>query len=181
MDYRRYLALKPRKSITTPTEVLAFRVKLGTATGPLSFFDQYFVGGADSLRGFTEDRFWGKNSFLANVELRVPFGDSLQGVLFVDTGDAWGSDLRGDPDRFANFLNWYQHNHDTNGDGLPDDQPATSIYDQYEFRLPQHDSFELHTGIGFGIRVKTPIGPLRLDYGISKEGRRTHFSISQAF
>lgn len=181
LDYRRYLSLKPRKSLTSPTEVLAFRVKGGTASGPLSFFDQYFVGGADSLRGYTEDRFWGKNSLLANVEFRVPFGESLQGVLFVDMGDAWGSDLRGNPDRFANFLNWYQHDKDLNGDGIPDDQPPVSIYDQYEYRLPQHDSFELHTGVGFGIRVKTPIGPLRLDYGISKEGRRTHFSISQAF
>lgn len=181
LDYRRYLALKPRKSMTEPTEVLAFRVKGGSATGPLSFFDQYFVGGADTLRGYSEDRFWGKNSLLANVELRIPFGQSLQGVLFVDTGDAWGSNLRGDPDRFANFLNWYQNGHDSNGDGIPDDQPPTSIYDQYEYRLPQHNGFELHTGIGFGIRVKTPIGPLRLDYGISKEGRRMHFSISQAF
>jgi len=181
LDYRRYFALKPRKSITTPTEVLAFRLKAGFATGPLSFFDQYFVGGADSLRGYTEDRFWGKNQLLANVEFRMPFGDSLQGVLFLDAGDAWGSDLRGDPDRFAGLLNWFQHNGDINGDGLPDDRPEASIYDQYEFRLPQHDSFTLHTGFGFGVRVKTPIGPLRLDYGISKEGRRTHFSISQAF
>lgn len=181
LDYRRYLALKPRKTLNAPTEVLAFRVKGGTASGPLSFFDQYFVGGADSLRGYTEDRFWGKNSLLANVELRVPFGESLQGVLFLDAGDAWGSDLRGDSDRFARFLNWYQNGHDSNGDGIPDDQPPTSIYDQYEYRLPQHNGFELHTGFGVGIRVKTPIGPLRLDYGISKEGRRTHFSISQAF
>jgi outer membrane protein insertion porin family len=181
LDYRRYFGLKPRKALNAATEVLAFRIKGGTASGPLSFFDQYFVGGADSLRGYSEDRFWGKNSLLANAELRMPFGNSLQGVLFVDAGDAWGSDLRGDASRFAKFLNWYEHGGDSNGDGIMDDRPPTSIYDQYEYRFPQHDSFELHTAFGFGVRVKTPIGPLRLDYGISKEGRRTHFSISQAF
>lgn len=45
------------------------------------------------------------------------------------------------------------------------------------------------TGVGFGVRIKTPIGPLKLDYGIplnkqpgkeSKEGR-FHFSMSHGF
>jgi len=45
------------------------------------------------------------------------------------------------------------------------------------------------TGVGFGVRVKTPIGPLKLDYGIpideqpGKEDRegRFHFSMSHGF
>ncbi|HAJ57782.1 MAG TPA: outer membrane protein assembly factor BamA [Candidatus Omnitrophica bacterium] len=48
---------------------------------------------------------------------------------------------------------------------------------------------EFKTGIGFGVRVKTPIGPLKLDYGIplnkqpGKEDRegRFHFSMSHGF
>ncbi|MBI5872608.1 MAG: outer membrane protein assembly factor BamA [Candidatus Omnitrophica bacterium] len=45
------------------------------------------------------------------------------------------------------------------------------------------------TGVGFGVRIKTPIGPLKLDYGIplnkqpgkeNKEGR-FHFSMSHGF
>ncbi|HEY3265310.1 MAG TPA: BamA/TamA family outer membrane protein [Armatimonadota bacterium] len=182
LDYRRYFALAKRKAINVPTKVFAFRLKGGVATGPLTFFDQYFVGGADSLRGFQEDRFWGKKSLLANAELRMPFASNLQGVLFFDAGDAWGSTLRGDPKRYADYKNWADNGYDSNGDGIPDPPPTPyTIYDAYEYRMPQHDAFKLNTGVGFGIRVKTPIGPLRLDYGISKEGKRTHFSISQTF
>ena len=45
------------------------------------------------------------------------------------------------------------------------------------------------TGVGFGVRIKTPMGPLKLDYGIplnrtpnntGKSGR-FHFSMSHGF
>jgi outer membrane protein insertion porin family len=42
-------------------------------------------------------------------------------------------------------------------------------------------SFKAHTSYGAGIRVKTPLGPLRLDYGIGKEGSETHFGIAHMF
>jgi outer membrane protein insertion porin family len=115
------------------------------------------------------------------VELRVPFANSLQGVLFSDLGDAWGSGLRGNPQLYANYLNWRSHGGDSNGDGIQDPAPLFSTYDAYEYRMPQHTGLELHFSYGAGVRVKTPIGALRLDYGISKEGKRTHFSISQTF
>lgn len=40
---------------------------------------------------------------------------------------------------------------------------------------------ELKTSTGLGVRFNTPIGPLRLDYGFSKDGNQAHFSIGQAF
>jgi len=42
-------------------------------------------------------------------------------------------------------------------------------------------SFEAHLGYGAGIRVRTPIGPLRLDLGFSEEGTETHFGLSHMF
>jgi len=41
--------------------------------------------------------------------------------------------------------------------------------------------FSVHTGYGAGIRVKTPIGPLRLDLGFSEDGTETHFGVSHMF
>lgn len=181
-EVRNYIALRPRKSLSKSVPVFAWRFKAGTATGPLSFFDQYFAGGADTLRGYSEDRFWGKNLLLLNTEVRIPIAESLTGVGFVDVGDAWGSSLRGDPHRYANYLKWATNGGDLNGDGVRDPSPGTySVYDAYEYRFPQSNSLELHPSFGVGIRVKTPLGPLRLDYGISPWGSVTHFSIAQAF
>lgn len=40
---------------------------------------------------------------------------------------------------------------------------------------------KLHFGYGAGIRVITPIGPLRLDYGIGEKGGQAHFSVGHVF
>ncbi len=47
--------------------------------------------------------------------------------------------------------------------------------------LVQHDGFNLAVGFGLGLRVVTPIGPIRIDQGFGSEGARTHFSIGHVF
>ena len=117
-----------------------------SAIEKLPFFEQFFVGGAESLRGYREDRFWGDNMLLISVELRKPIAQAITGVVFVDYGDAWN----GNPEFFIG-------------------------------ELEQHVNFKGHFGTGVGMRVTTPIGHLRLDYGIGTEGGRTHFSMGHAF
>ena len=43
------------------------------------------------------------------------------------------------------------------------------------------ESFTAHMGYGVGVRVKTPIGPIRLDLGFGEEGTETHFGVSHMF
>lgn len=45
----------------------------------------------------------------------------------------------------------------------------------------QHRNFKPRVGWGVGIRVRTPVGPVRLDYGFGNGQGRSHFSIGQAF
>ncbi|WP_309721705.1 BamA/TamA family outer membrane protein [Armatimonas sp.] len=45
----------------------------------------------------------------------------------------------------------------------------------------QQKGFRPRTSFGVGIRVKTPVGPVRLDYGFGDGAGRSHFSIGQAF
>lgn len=77
------------------------------------------------------------------------------------------------------------------------------ILTQIEYRLPVADNFtgviftdggnvwengdtiklhDLHVGVGLGVRLNTPIGQIRLDYGWDQEGKgMPHFSIGNTF
>jgi outer membrane protein insertion porin family len=93
IEYRHYWSpgQPPRgKDLEAPRKVIATRIKLGTITGTVPFFEQYFVGGAETLRGYDEDRFWGKNALMATVEYRHPIQKAFNAIIFVDYGDAWG-------------------------------------------------------------------------------------------
>jgi len=96
-EFRRFFPLQ-RMEIGTEEvragrrpRVLAARFVGATSTGRLPFFEQYFLGGTVGLRGYTEERFWGKHMVLGIVEYRIPIGRSLTTHLFTDAGDAWGS------------------------------------------------------------------------------------------
>jgi outer membrane protein insertion porin family len=56
-----------------------------------------------------------------------------------------------------------------------------AVADEPYLQSLAHESFEAHVGYGVGIRVRTPIGPLRLDLGFSEEGTETHFGVKQMF
>lgn len=71
--------------------VVAFRIRGGVAGGTIPFFEQFFLGGAETLRGYDEDRFWGDYMALANLEYRKPILDYFTLVAFADYGDAWGA------------------------------------------------------------------------------------------
>lgn len=45
----------------------------------------------------------------------------------------------------------------------------------------QYDKSTFNVGVGAGIRVTTPIGPIRLDYGIGKNDKKFHFSFGGQF
>jgi outer membrane protein insertion porin family len=91
-DYRVYWTPdKPRgKDLDAPKRVLAFRARAGDVSGTIPFFEQYFAGGSDTLRGYPDDRFWGKYTLLTNLELRYPIQKSFSLIGFVDYGGAWG-------------------------------------------------------------------------------------------
>jgi outer membrane protein insertion porin family len=91
-EYRQYWSkpLKPDAKLDDPRQVLAVRARYAFISGQVPFFEQLFVGGSNSLRGYENQRFWGNQSFLATVEYRYGFKKSLNLIGFVDYGGAWG-------------------------------------------------------------------------------------------
>lgn len=148
IDFRRYFTdQKPRKydELNAPRRVLALRVFYGTITGKVPFFEQYFAGGSTTIRGYPEDRFWGNNTLVSNLEIRYPVQPAFSVIGFVDYGGAWGG---------------YNGGND----------------------FSQSRKLDLHLGYGFGFSFRTPLGPLRLDFGFDENGKtRTHFLIGTSF
>lgn len=146
-DYRTYMTKdkRPRSKDDISREVFAFRLRGGTVSGTVPFFEQYFAGGNDSVRGYNEDRFWGKNMLVGTFEWRKPIQEQFSLVTFVDYGGAWGG--------YGGVTNF-----------------------------EQSQSASFHYGYGLGIRFRTPLGPIRLDYAFNDQGgSRAHFMIGTSF
>jgi outer membrane protein insertion porin family len=93
VDYRKYFSSGPTRKpeeFDEPRRVVAARVFAGHVMGDVPFTEQFFIGGANGVRGYQESRFWGKTAFLAQLEYRHPLQKSFNLVGFVDYGGAWG-------------------------------------------------------------------------------------------
>ncbi|WP_394795672.1 outer membrane protein assembly factor [Armatimonas sp.] len=58
---------------------------------------------------------------------------------------------------------------------------ASSVNQENIAGFTQQSGFKPRASFGLGIRVRTPVGPVRLDYGFGDGAGRSHFSIGQAF
>jgi len=96
-EYRKYFKLnKERNMLITSinpkrfhkNHVLGFRIFLGGATGGLSLFDSFKIGGSETVRGTEEALQTGSKAILANLEYRFPIITNLSGAIFVDSGTA---------------------------------------------------------------------------------------------
>lgn len=79
-------------------QVWALRTKGGIGFGDISEFNQYRIGGQDTLRGYREDQFRGDRMLLGTLEYRFPIFSKVQGALFTDWGSAWDTGFK--PDEF---------------------------------------------------------------------------------
>ena len=140
---------------------MAYRVVWGSTGSGTPDALRFSIGGAETLRGYEYGKFEGFNKFHATVENRTQINKTLQFVTFFDIGNAWQK---------TTVVGGRKIN-------TPDRHGASKFAD-------------LKKGVGVGIRLNTPIGPLRFDYGWpldpeEKGGQKTggefYFSFGQTF
>ncbi len=155
-----------RASHYTPlinNSALEFRLRMGVGThfgdtNKIPIYERFFVGGADTVRGYRErrlgpidgptgDPLGGESMLVGNIEYTYPLFSFVKAATFFDIGNAWE-------------------------------------------KMNKIGTSGLKKSVGFGFRLKTPIGPIKLDYGIpmdkepgsDKRGSgRFHFNVSNSF
>jgi outer membrane protein insertion porin family len=128
--------------------------------------ERLYAGGANSLRGFpingagprdlqTGFPVGGTAAFVNTFELRLPaptlplVGNSVNFVLFHDMGNVF----QNASDMFPSFLHFHQPNKATCAN-------VSGSIGTCNFNYFSHD-------IGVGARYKTPVGPVRVDFGFN--------------
>ena len=143
--------------------VMAYRAAWGTTGSGTPEALRFSIGGAESVRGYDYGAFDGYDKFHATIENRTKINDTLQLVAFFDIGNAWQNESR-------------------------DPRTGKKIYKPN--RKDAHDFKDLKKGYGVGVRLNTPIGPLRFDYGWpmdpekkgeKKDKGKFYFSFGQSF
>jgi outer membrane protein insertion porin family len=146
----------------------------GSTSGPallrVPFDERFRTGGGTSVRGHTEKSLGPYNAdgqplgglalLLANAELRFPIFWQFAGAVFVDAGNVWADYHDIKAARWTHGL-------------------RSRVYSQ----------LDMNYSVGGGLRLRTPVGPLRVDYGVSlnralRPGTSRgewHVSLGQAF
>lgn len=96
VDFTRYQIESAFFKSVSPRDVFALRLKGGYVDAPaggdpLGTAD-FIIGGAETLRGYDYRDFSATQMALANLEYRHRFTDSLEGVVFYDTGVFYSAD-----------------------------------------------------------------------------------------
>jgi outer membrane protein assembly complex protein YaeT len=152
------LILPPGQACPHPTQTIC------PGISPIPLPERFLSGGGNSHRGFGLNQagprdpvsgfpLGGSALFLNNLELRLPpptlpfVRDNLSFAIFHDAGNVFvnGHDM------LHNLLRWSQKN--PQSCLVPQTQPGQCDY-----------SYISHA-IGVGVRYKTPIGPVRFDFG----------------
>lgn len=90
--------------LLAPDTLLLIRGDLQLADRPLVPFEQFGLGGIESVRGYRQDALLTDNGFFASAEVRIPIvrfsgrNNLLQITPFFDFGTAWNRSGRANPD-----------------------------------------------------------------------------------
>jgi len=133
--------------------------------------EQFFAGGGNSHRGFGLNQagprdpssgfpVGGTAQFVNNVELRLPpltlpvLGEGFGFAIFHDMGNVFTAPH----DMLKGLLRWHQDNPNLCLSGGTTNSQCYTQFNNSGYDYTSH-------AVGIGVRYRTPIGPLRFDFG----------------
>jgi outer membrane protein assembly complex protein YaeT len=133
--------------------------------------EQFFAGGGNSHRGFGLNQagprdpdsgfpVGGTALFVNNLELRFPpltlpfLGEGFGFAIFHDMGNVFTAPH----DMLKGLMRWHQENPQQCLSGSTPDTQCITNFNNSGYDYTSH-------AVGVGVRYKTPIGPLRFDFG----------------
>jgi outer membrane protein assembly factor BamA len=133
--------------------------------------EQFFAGGGNSHRGFGLNQagprdpssgfpVGGTALFINNLELRFPavslpyLGSGFGFAIFHDMGNVFTAQH----DMITGLLRWHQQNPQQCLSGSTPDTQCITNFNNSGYDYTSH-------AVGVGVRYKTPLGPLRFDFG----------------
>ncbi|MCB1217052.1 BamA/TamA family outer membrane protein [bacterium] len=94
-SFQKY-SLESREFFKLGPGTMGFRERVGLGTGEIPIYEQWRLGGVQSVRGIPEDMLQGTHHLLLNGEYRVPINETVGGVAFMDAG--WAGNGFGEMD-----------------------------------------------------------------------------------
>jgi len=146
--------------------------------------EQFFAGGGNSHRGFGLNQagprdpssgfpVGGTALFVNNLELRFPavslpyLGAGFGFAIFHDMGNVFTAPH----DALKGLLRWHQQNPQQCLSGSTPDTQCITNFDNSGYDYTSH-------AVGVGVRYKTPLGPLRFDFGYNLNPTRYFQTVS---
>ncbi len=128
-------------------------------SGEVPYYERFTAGGVGSLRGYdfrgvsprddTNAAIGGESMITASVEAFFPIWERLiRGSIFYDIGTVWR--YAGDPDYAANYHG---------GDITAEQASEGFVRDKQGFLIRDTDR-KFRSSWGFGLHIKTPLGPM---------------------
>ncbi len=165
------LAMRIRAGWILPVGKGASDVKDTLSVARVPFEERFMLGGGTTVRGYPDNSLGrldpdddlvigGTSLLLGNLELRFPILWALKGAVFFDAGNVWA-----DPEEIK--LSRFRDGFDSG----------------------KRSRLNVAYSVGGGLRIVTPVGPFRVDYGFQLGGGQEpggksgsmHLSLGQAF
>ncbi|CAL5354105.1 unnamed protein product [Camellia sinensis] len=151
----------------------------GSIVGDIAPYQAFSIGGIGSVRGYGEGAVGsGRSCLVANSELTFPLNQMLEGAVFLDCGTDLGSGRHVPDYKIMGFQPCMRCM-------FKKQKPKQAMHEMLKEKIVDRNPALRHgkpgsgVGLGYGLRFKSQLGHLQVDYAINAfEQKTVYFGFS---